>query len=94
MKWEFDNQGESGEMDGILSALSSIYSGIFLINLKDDSYIQIKAIKPLVSMFEGITSARQAIDTAMHKTVFPDEIKEPANKKSRLNLKNFKFYIV
>lgn len=76
MKWEFDNQGKSEEMDGILSALASIYSGTFLINLKNDSYSQVRATKAIVSMLEGITSAQQALNLAIHKTVFADEIKE------------------
>lgn len=76
MKWEFDNQGKSGEMDGILRALSSIYTGTFLINLKDDSYSQVRATKSIILMLEGITSAQQALNLAIRKTVFPDEIKE------------------
>ncbi len=76
MKRKFDNQEKTAEMDAILSALASIYSGTFLINLKNDSYSQVQATKTIISMLEGTISAQQAINMAIRKTVFPDEMKE------------------
>ena len=76
MEWEFHVQGKTEEIDEVLSALASIYSGTFLINLKNDSYSKVQATKTVVDMLEGSASAQQAINMAIHKTVSPDEINE------------------
>ena len=76
MDLEFDGQEEIVEIDGVLKALASIYSGLFLINLKNDSYSKVQAAKTVVDMLEGSASAQQAINMAIRKTVSPDEINE------------------
>ena len=76
MKREFENQWETGEVDAILNALASIYTGAFLINLKSDCYTWVKATRAIVEMLEGTASAQQAINLAICKTVFTDEIDE------------------
>ena len=55
-------------------ALSSIYTGVFSINLVDDSYDIINSPKSIISMLNGIASAQQAINCAIQKTVSQDEI--------------------
>ena len=64
------------EMDGILNALASIYTGAFLINLKDDTYSYVRTTELVRTMLANITSAQQAINTAIHKMVSPDENRE------------------
>ena len=76
MKWAFENKGETGEIDRVLSALASIYTGTFLINLKNDTYSKVSATDSIVNLLEGNTSAQEAINLAIRKTVFHDEIIE------------------
>lgn len=76
MKKKFEKQEETGEIDAVLSALASIYSGTFLINLKNDSYSQVQVTESVIAMLEGITSAQRAINMAIHKTVSPDEMND------------------
>lgn len=64
------------EMDGILNALASIYTGAFLINLKNDTYSYVRTTELVSAMLKGITSAQQAINTAIYKMVSFDERKE------------------
>ena len=76
MDWEFGDQEKNGEIDGVLSALAAIYSGIFLINLKNNSYSKVQATKKIVDMLDKNATAQQAINTAIHKTVSSDEMDE------------------
>ena len=70
MKKEFDNEKE---IDAVLEALASIYTGAFLINLENDSYHRVKATRSIITMLDGITSAQQAINIAVYKTIYPDD---------------------
>ena len=54
--------------------LSSIYTGVFFINLDSDSYDIINAPKAIRSILNGITSAQQALNFAIQKTVSKDEV--------------------
>ena len=76
MNRELDSQEKNREMDGILSALASIYTGAFLINLKDDTYSYVRTTELVRTILNGIKSAQQAINTAIQKMVSPDELKE------------------
>ena len=76
MSLVLENQGSDGEMNGILSALASIYTGAFLIDLRNDTYSYIRTTALVKTMLEGIASAQQAINTAIHKMVSQDEMKE------------------
>ena len=84
MEWEFKNQegqkqngqAQNDESNAVLKALASIYTGTFLINLETDSYTEISAIGAILSILDGIPSAQQALNVAMHKTVYPDQIDE------------------
>lgn len=61
-------------IDAVYSAFSSIYTGVFFIDLFNDSYEIISSPKTIASMLEGIASAQQAINCAIQKTVLQDEL--------------------
>ena len=63
-----------GEENSVYQALLSIYTGVFWIDLKNDSYKIIHSPKTIVTMLKGIESAQQAINYAIQKTVFSEEI--------------------
>ena len=67
---------EPASIDDISRALASIYTGIFLIDLVHDNYVIIKSSKEIASMLEQIGSAQQAINVAIQRTVFPDELSD------------------
>lgn len=58
----------------VSKALSSIYTGVFFINLADDSYDIINSPKSVIAMLNGIGSAQQAINCAIQNTVSKDEV--------------------
>ncbi len=62
------------QMDAVSKTLSSIYTGVFLIDLIHDTYSVIKETEAIRTILEGITSAQEAINMAIKKTVFEDEI--------------------
>lgn len=62
------------EMNPVYQALLSIYTGVFLIDLKSDSYKIIDSPEVIVTMLKGMTSAQQAINCAIQKTVISEEI--------------------
>lgn len=62
------------EIDAVSKALSSIYTGVFLIDLINDRYTIINATESIEAMLKGIVTAQQAINTAVKKTVFEDEV--------------------
>ena len=62
------------EMNAVSKALSSIYTGVFLIDLTNDTYNIISSPKPITSMLTGITSAQKAINCAIQNSVSPDEL--------------------
>ena len=76
MSLRFEDQENDGEMNGILSALASIYTGAFLIDLKEDTYSYIRVTEQIRTMLAGILSAQQAINTAICKVVSEEERKE------------------
>ena len=55
-------------------ALSSIYTGMFYIDLSEDSYYIINCPKTVDSMLHGISSAQQAINKAIQNTVAQEEV--------------------
>ena len=63
-----------GEENSVYQALLSIYTGIFWINLKSDSYKVIHSSSTIATMLKGIESAQQAINYAIQQTVFSEEI--------------------
>lgn len=64
----------TAETEAVSLALSSIYTGIFLINLKEDTYYTVKAPESIQAVLMKITSAQQAIHTAVQKTVQADDL--------------------
>ena len=73
MKSEFDNQKKIGEIDAVLNALTSIYTGVFLIDLENDRYSKVKSTNDIIMILDGVVSAQQALDLAINKTVFRNE---------------------
>lgn len=55
-------------------ALSSIYTGVFFIDLLSDSYDIISSPESVTAMLDGIGSAQQAISCAIQNTVSEDEV--------------------
>ena len=57
------------KLDPVSRALSAIYTGVFLIDLKIDSYQVIQAPESVARLIRQIDSARDAIELAIRKTV-------------------------
>ncbi len=74
MKQEKTQDGQTTEMDAVSKTLSSIYTGVFFIDLVNDTYSVVKVTGPVETMLRGITSAQQAMNMAIKKTVVADEI--------------------
>lgn len=64
----------SDKENPVYQALLSIYTGVFLIDLKSDSYKIIDSTEVIAMMLKGITSAQKAINCAIQKTVSSEEI--------------------
>ncbi len=64
------------ELNAVSKALSNIYTGVFFINLKTDTYTSIKIQEPISKMLYGISSAEEAISFAVNKTVKSEELHE------------------
>lgn len=60
--------------DTVSQALMTIYSGVFCIDLLDDTYSIVRAPMEISAMLRKISSAQQAINLAIQKTVFEEEI--------------------
>lgn len=73
-KKKIKEKKQTTEMDAVSKTLSSIYTGVFLIDLIRDTYSAIKVTESVGAVLKGITSAQQAISSAIKKTVFEDEI--------------------
>lgn len=71
-----DLQEEKGieKMNIVYRTLASIYTGVFSINLTNDTYDIISSPKSIISMLDGITSAQKAINCAIQNTVSRDEL--------------------
>ncbi len=68
------SNGQQAKSDAVSRALSAIYEGIFLIDLTDDSYSTIQDVSYVEKMIAGISSAQQALNLAVEKTVFENDI--------------------
>ncbi len=62
------------KMNIVSQALASIYTGVFSINLANDTYDIISSPPFIISMLDGITSAQKAINCAIQNTVSRDEL--------------------
>lgn len=60
--------------DTISKALSSIYTGVFFIDLKQDKYQIVSAPDTIYRLLEDIQSAQEAINFAIEKTVAEEEL--------------------
>ena len=72
-----EEQYERKEMvidDAVFRALSSIYTGVFLIDLKKDSYVIVRSSEKIHFLLDGIASAQQAINQAIKVTVTKDNV--------------------
>ena len=56
----------------VLSALSAVYTGIFFIDLRKDSYSNIKVDEEVKKLLDNISSAQDAITLAIRGTVQPE----------------------
>lgn len=65
---------KTAEPDAISRALSSIYTGVFFIDLSGDSYEIIQSPEPVVSMLAEVKSAQKAINHAIQNTVSKEEV--------------------
>ena len=75
MKEENRNISQSRtEIDAVSRTLSSIYTGVFLIDLTQDTYSMIKATQEVEMILRGILSAQEALNAAIKQTVFQNEI--------------------
>lgn len=61
-------------MNLVSKALSSIYTGVFCIDLVEDRYDIISGTQTIRSMLKEIESAQQAINCAIQNTVSKDEV--------------------
>lgn len=66
---ELGKEKKAAEITAVSKALSSIYTGVFFIDLLKDSYDIISSPSPIISMLTEIESAQQAINYAIAKYV-------------------------
>lgn len=71
---ELQIRKKSAGADAISKALSSIYTGVFSINLLSDSYEIISAPESIIAMLSGIESAQRAMNYAIQNTVSKEEL--------------------
>ena len=76
MRKEVQKGRKTATINVVSKALSSIYTGVFFIDLVNDSYDIISSPKSIISMLNGITSAQKAINCAIQNTVSQDELLE------------------
>lgn len=60
--------------EAVSKALTSIYTGVFSIDLINDSFDIISSPESISSMLDGMESAQQAINKAIQNTVSKDEL--------------------
>ena len=69
------NEAKKTEIMSVVSqALTSIYTGMFYIDLLEDKYSIVNCPDSITFMLNGISSAQQAINTAIQQTVAQEEI--------------------
>ncbi len=64
------------KLNAVSKALSSIYTGVFFIDLINDTYDIISALKFIRFILDGITSAQGAINYAIQKTASQDDLSD------------------
>lgn len=64
------------EIDTVSKALSSIYTGVFFIDLKKDIYRTVSAPETIIAMLKGMISAQEAINFAIRKVVSEDKVQD------------------
>ena len=67
-------QGKTGTDNAISQALSSIYTGVFFIDLINDSFQIVRSPEAITTMLENFESAQRAINCAIQITVAQDEL--------------------
>lgn len=60
--------------DAVSRALSSIYTGVFSIDLMNDRDHIVHAPQAILALLRGISSAREAINRAIQGTVSQDRV--------------------
>lgn len=70
---ESNDRNGSVSIEAVFAALSSIYTGVFLIDLVNDSYVIIRAPESVRSLLNGIASAQQALNHAIQQTVTKED---------------------
>lgn len=71
---ELEKEKKAAVITAVSKALSSIYTGVFFIDLLKDSYDIISSPIPIISMLTEIESAQQAINYAIQNTVSKEEV--------------------
>ena len=61
-------------MSAVSKALTSIYTGMFYIDLVEDKYSIVNCPDSIAFMLDGISSAQQAINTAIQNTVAKEDV--------------------
>ena len=61
-------------MSAVSKALTSIYTGMFYIDLLEDEYSIVNCPDSIVCLSDGIFSAQQAINTAIQNTVVKEDV--------------------
>ncbi len=70
---EVNERNGSVSIEAVFEALSSIYTGVFLIDPVNDSYVIIRAPESIRNLLDGITSAQQALNHAIQQTVTTED---------------------
>ncbi len=65
---------ETADINTVAKALTAVYTGVFCIDLVNDSYQVIHSPETIQVMLSGIESAQQAINLAIQKTVCEEEL--------------------
>ena len=71
---EMPEKEKAASIDVVSRALSSIYTGVFCIDLVEDRYTVINSPQTVLSLVSEISSAQMAINCAIENTVSQDEI--------------------
>ena len=75
MKQNKQDEREKNKMDAaVFRALASIYTGVFLMDLENDTYKTVQAPKRITDLLGKIISAQKAINYAIQQTVSKDEL--------------------
>ncbi len=76
MQKDVQNKKRKEKMNAVSRALASIYTGVFSIDLVNDSYEIVHSSETIRSILGKIASAQQAINFAIQNTVSQDELLE------------------